>query len=163
MINLFFSISSPFHFFFLFLFFFFNDTATTEIYTLSLHDALPISLLSLAQFAVKGTVVLPVAAGHQVGDADVEADHRGIWLSLDGDLFFVGESEPPAIGAPVQGDAAVDAFACQHCTMVACQLDRNTNGLALLQSTDREPVVKGGVGGDFQNGNIGVGLDTGLP
>src|SRR5690349_25040028 len=29
-------------FFFLFLFFFFNDTATTEIYTLSLHDALPI-------------------------------------------------------------------------------------------------------------------------
>ena len=30
----------------LFLFFFFNDTATTEIYTLSLHDALPISLLT---------------------------------------------------------------------------------------------------------------------
>src|SRR2546427_10903803 len=30
--------SSPFFFFF-----FFNDTATTEIYTLSLHDALPIS------------------------------------------------------------------------------------------------------------------------
>src|SRR2546427_10462233 len=30
-------------------FFFFNDTATTEIYTLSLHDALPIfGLLSLA-------------------------------------------------------------------------------------------------------------------
>src|SRR5438309_7094125 len=27
-----------------FLFFFFNDTATTEIYTLSLHDALPISI-----------------------------------------------------------------------------------------------------------------------
>src|SRR6266496_4391916 len=27
---------------FLFPFFFFNDTATTEIYTLSLHDALPI-------------------------------------------------------------------------------------------------------------------------
>src|SRR6266581_9000766 len=27
----------------LFNFFFFNDTATTEIYTLSLHDALPIS------------------------------------------------------------------------------------------------------------------------
>src|SRR5438445_5275053 len=28
----------------LFVLFFFNDTATTEIYTLSLHDALPISL-----------------------------------------------------------------------------------------------------------------------
>src|SRR2546430_11591899 len=33
------------------LFFFFNDTATTEIYTLSLHDALPIS--SLRNFATK--------------------------------------------------------------------------------------------------------------
>src|SRR5258708_37660072 len=38
-----------FHLFFILLFFiccfffFFNDTATTEIYTLSLHDALPIS------------------------------------------------------------------------------------------------------------------------
>src|SRR2546426_6407033 len=29
-----------------FFFFFFNDTATTEIYTLSLHDALPISGLT---------------------------------------------------------------------------------------------------------------------
>src|SRR2546427_9522035 len=30
----------------MFLFFFFNDTATTEIYTLSLHDALPILVAS---------------------------------------------------------------------------------------------------------------------
>src|SRR3712207_7913228 len=30
---------------FIFFFFFFNDTATTEIYTLSLHDALPIYAL----------------------------------------------------------------------------------------------------------------------
>src|SRR5216684_9117705 len=32
-----------------FFFFFFNDTATTEIYTLSLHDALPISRRSRAR------------------------------------------------------------------------------------------------------------------
>src|SRR3712207_6900781 len=31
--------------------FFFNDTATTEIYTLSLHDALPISAARAAQVA----------------------------------------------------------------------------------------------------------------
>jgi len=30
------------------IFFFFNDTATTEIYTLSLHDALPISAIEMA-------------------------------------------------------------------------------------------------------------------
>src|SRR3712207_8909596 len=33
---------------FLLVFFFFNDTATTEIYTLSLHDALPISPAGVA-------------------------------------------------------------------------------------------------------------------
>src|SRR5436190_5250061 len=34
----------------MFLFFFFNDTATTEIYTLSLHDALPICTCSNSIF-----------------------------------------------------------------------------------------------------------------
>ena len=32
----------------IYFFFFFNDTATTEIYTLSLHDALPISVKYLS-------------------------------------------------------------------------------------------------------------------
>src|SRR2546430_15180003 len=34
----------------IFFFFFFNDTATTEIYTLSLHDALPILLVGFVVF-----------------------------------------------------------------------------------------------------------------
>src|ERR1039457_2158615 len=39
--------------------FFFNDTATTEIYTLSLHDALPISLrIGVEQFWVAEFLVL---------------------------------------------------------------------------------------------------------
>ena len=37
-------------------FFFFNDTATTEIYTLSLHDALPISVFSRKATSVKLSV-----------------------------------------------------------------------------------------------------------
>src|SRR5438874_11000629 len=36
------TLSFAFSLHFISLFFFFNDTATTEIYTLSLHDALPI-------------------------------------------------------------------------------------------------------------------------
>src|SRR5216684_9006161 len=39
--------------FLLLLFFFFNDTATTEIYTLSLHDALPILRSSVSSFCCK--------------------------------------------------------------------------------------------------------------
>src|SRR5471032_3451617 len=42
----------------LFLFFFFNDTATTEIYTLSLYDALPISF-----FAALAALIMLAAAG----------------------------------------------------------------------------------------------------
>src|SRR2546428_1738349 len=37
-------------------FFFFNDTATTEIYTLSLHDALPISPHPTRQFLTESLV-----------------------------------------------------------------------------------------------------------
>src|SRR2546427_12543658 len=44
-------------------FFFFNDTATTEIYTLSLHDALPI----FAQMEDVGRVVRLFPAFGQVG------------------------------------------------------------------------------------------------
>src|SRR3712207_9205157 len=46
-------------------YFFFNDTATTEIYTLSLHDALPIFTTRI-RWALqrKGTVVL---SGHSQG------------------------------------------------------------------------------------------------
>jgi len=45
--------------FFCFFFFFFNDTATTEIYTLSLHDALPISTQNPIEH--EGTYSLPEA------------------------------------------------------------------------------------------------------
>ena len=46
--------------FFFFDFFFFNDTATTEIYTLSLHDALPILAVAAAPLAL--AIVVVVAA-----------------------------------------------------------------------------------------------------
>src|SRR5687768_18517467 len=45
------------HSFFFFFFFFFNDTATTEIYTLSLHDALPILAEPRAERGPPGLLV----------------------------------------------------------------------------------------------------------
>src|SRR5256885_13946295 len=59
-------------------FFFFNDTATTEIYTLSLHDALPI-------FAVRvvHTVDLPAVAPALERRA-VGTDGAGVAPSADG-------------------------------------------------------------------------------
>src|SRR3712207_9508152 len=43
--------------------FFFNDTATTEIYTLSLHDALPISSRRSASPPSRGATWRPPSAG----------------------------------------------------------------------------------------------------
>src|SRR5471030_3357613 len=45
--------------FLLLLFFFFNDTATTEIYTLSLHDALPIYGVVCGWEAQRHTISTP--------------------------------------------------------------------------------------------------------
>src|SRR2546430_12873172 len=51
------------------LFFFFNDTATTEIYTLSLHDALPISLVAVSPSATWCAAVSRAWAGKGPGVA----------------------------------------------------------------------------------------------
>src|SRR2546429_9179189 len=50
------------------LFFFFNDTATTEIYTLSLHDALPISLVDTDPNDLTLAYLLGTALLHQGKD-----------------------------------------------------------------------------------------------
>src|SRR2546430_13494741 len=57
--------------------FFFNDTATTEIYTLSLHDALPISLQwldmeSAIEHCTNGIGIWQWASNDQGSDPDVE-------------------------------------------------------------------------------------------
>ena len=55
-------------------FFFFNDTATTEIYTLSLHDALPISAYTLQEMlTVKSDDVIGRTAMYE---NIVRGDHR---------------------------------------------------------------------------------------
>src|SRR3712207_8257656 len=53
------------------LFFFFNDTATTEIYTLSLHDALPICLRAVGgQLRLRRIIIDDIRAAEARGDFD---------------------------------------------------------------------------------------------
>src|ERR1022692_979111 len=69
--------------FFFFFFFFFNDTATTEIYTLSLHDALPISVLQRHSVQkLHGDEGLPMLIVNFVDGADVRMVQRGSRLRL---------------------------------------------------------------------------------
>src|SRR5256885_12028086 len=48
-------------------FFFFNDTATTEIYTLSLHDALPISHQRAARISFMASLYRPMGCIRRSG------------------------------------------------------------------------------------------------
>src|SRR2546430_16736297 len=60
-------------------FFFFNDTATTEIYTLSLHDALPIS----CHFAAVAEPLWPQAVRprRQLAPLGAQPQRPSPWLS----------------------------------------------------------------------------------
>ena len=58
-------------------FFFFNDTATTEIYTLSLHDALPISERLAREAAEKEAAAAEAAAAAaEAGEVGEEGEKR---------------------------------------------------------------------------------------
>src|SRR5260221_9919493 len=50
----------------IFFFFFFNDTATTEIYTLSLHDALPIFTSTCAPATIAPPIAIPVTPSQAI-------------------------------------------------------------------------------------------------
>src|SRR2546426_9352558 len=63
----------------MFFFFFFNDTATTEIYTLSLHDALPISPRPITSGTSRADKV-----GADLGDRARSAQlHRSLQLARE--------------------------------------------------------------------------------
>src|SRR5256885_17206412 len=60
-------------------FFFFNDTATTEIYTLSLHDALPIFRAELKYVTVRTRT-----AGHLLEESltQLEQEFSGVFVRI---------------------------------------------------------------------------------
>src|SRR5256885_8708556 len=59
--------------------FFFNDTATTEIYTLSLHDALPILLTRLNEIGFSGFCLAEIPESSDA--VRVMRYYRGLWRS----------------------------------------------------------------------------------
>src|SRR5438445_10561397 len=66
-------------FFFTFVLFFFNDTATTEIYTLSLHDALPIFGVALSTGSLVRDVLRFI--GRSVPGSGVRRDRKSTRLN----------------------------------------------------------------------------------
>src|SRR2546430_3015202 len=89
-------------------FFFFNDTATTEIYTLSLHDALPIVLTKAAQQFV--TPLAVSALSHEriftdLFDPQSEFDAGHIRLARECDLIVVAPATADLMAKMANGHA----------------------------------------------------------
>src|SRR5260370_38555074 len=79
--------------------FFFNDTATTEIYTLSLHDALPIS-----PKATSSTLYFD--------SLTVNAGNGGFLHCIQMDTSVNAANQVVSVGADIAFDADPKFFAC---------------------------------------------------
>src|SRR5438477_12880247 len=71
-------------------FFFFNDTATTEIYTLSLHDALPICIQGTGLVKVK--LHRPVEGEIKTVTIKRDVNHWYVCFSVERDSVALAES-----------------------------------------------------------------------
>src|SRR3712207_8116283 len=73
--------------------FIFNDTATTEIYTLSLHDALPILRKTKTGYSTDAKVLQQLAIEHPIADRIIAyrelAKLKGTYI--DGLIGLIGE------------------------------------------------------------------------
>src|SRR2546430_17263238 len=84
-------------------FFFFNDTATTEIYTLSLHDALPIFGERRAQGVKRRVEPLhDVGRGTGLGDVAIELEREAERL-MGQEPVARTHSQPLALGRSLRG------------------------------------------------------------
>src|SRR5256885_7824958 len=93
----------------LLLFFFFNDTATTEIYTLSLHDALPIYALGRG---AAGARLLAAEALHPVAGDDAGVQRVDVHVvGTDLERHGAGEAAERPLGGRVRRAVLVAAQA----------------------------------------------------
>src|SRR5256885_9553867 len=81
------------------IFFFFNDTATTEIYTLSLHDALPISLMPTAYLRIVSAkyfemMKIPIRNGRPFDRRDTATSPEVVLINERAAQRFFSEQNP---------------------------------------------------------------------
>src|SRR6266850_1628390 len=142
--------------YFFFFFFFFNDTATTEIYTLSLHDALPISAVKITPTQFGGCDSNRIWQ-YEVRLADTCLDHpdptiatpRGFleksnsvyWVAIDAEVGHIIKPVTDSTGTIVDwvqepsGKRATNHFWGWH-TSPAHREDISVTGNVLMQGPE---------------------------
>src|SRR3712207_8143058 len=75
------------------MFFFFNDTATTEIYTLSLHDALPICRPDPARPLRRNPLTLRRALPHVATCGNLASGFLAVLFAASGDFVHARSEE----------------------------------------------------------------------
>src|SRR2546427_10690937 len=109
------------------LFFFFNDTATTEIYTLSLHDALPISLAAAgAQLGLSGSTTI-VGPGQLTNQGALELLSDTVAAVLVNEGLLLGRG----------GSAINGALTTTATSVIRVRGDGGVGGAALPRSDER--------------------------
>src|SRR2546421_3626980 len=125
------------------MFFFFNDTATTEIYTLSLHDALPIYPRAAAHRPGAGHMRMTLYHGEPNGPSlavlatlfakEVRAELVRIDLE-SGQRHTLPCAQEPQVAMSVEGEGpvlVVEGEAMTDSVFIACYLDDVGQGAAL--------------------------------
>src|SRR5256885_2453905 len=103
-------------------FFFFNDTATTEIYTLSLHDALPICVpaqmgAACAARAAAASASAAVASRTQPTMSDSSADRKSTRLNSSHLVISYAVFCLKKKKQPIRMPQSTDVFAAAPCSV----------------------------------------------
>src|SRR6266576_7164986 len=102
---------------FFWFFFFFNDTATTEIYTLSLHDALPISWLPSLVAKLKSGAGEPAAGCFCVSAACMKVNVISPAIA-DKNILFISIS-------PIFDETTSDSSRSKTIRPILCHVERS--------------------------------------
>src|SRR3989441_7169295 len=105
-------------------FFFFNDTATTEIYTLSLHDALPISSVQVKNIATGRVQEVPTDEQGRYTIADLPIGEYEAQASLPGFQTTVRRGIKLTVGAQAIVDFSLSVGRTQESLTVESQVSQ---------------------------------------
>src|SRR3989442_13162056 len=119
-----------------FFFFFFNDTATTEIYTLSLHDALPILVVKEHTAAINNRVREQLERDFKEGKVSLLSCSTTMELGVDiGELeAVVCRNVPPGIQNYQQRTGRAGRRAQAAPVSVTVAQDRNYDQSAFIEA-----------------------------